>query len=136
MSVARVLAKADIPHDHQLRHRLLDGGHRTLHRAFHIPCAGADFIFILRQTEHLYCRYAQSMELFRDLYGMIHRQVKTARHTRDFLLHMLSRHYENRVDKILHRKRMLPHHIPHPRRNPHPARTKLLYIHVTHLLFV
>ena len=106
----RILAKADIPHDDQIRYGFFDGTNGTLHGARHIPGGGSLVIFVFRQAKDLYRRDTELVYFFCHLDRIVNGEMVLPRHTRDFLLHIRARYDKDRVDEIIQFQRVFSDH--------------------------
>ena len=110
VTACRVLAKADIPHDDQIRYSFFDGTNSTLYGARHIPGRGSLIIFIFWQTKDLYSRDTELVYFFCHLDRIVDGEMVLPRHAWDFLLHIRTWYDKDRVDKIIQFQRIFSDH--------------------------
>ncbi|CUQ12699.1 Uncharacterised protein [Bacteroides xylanisolvens] len=80
----RILAKADIPHDNQIRYGFFDGTNGTLHGARHIPGGGSLVIFVFRQAKDLYRRDTELVYFFCQVIYRLLPQAKMIRRVQGY----------------------------------------------------
>ncbi len=136
MSVAHVLAQANVGYHEQIWHGLLYRTGGELDYALGVVSARCGLVFLIRDPEQ---EHGRNTEVVRPPClgdGMVYRELEDPRHRGHGVPDILPRGYEDRIYEVLGREPRLAHESPQTRRAPGAPQTLLWKCHIEPHTFV